>query len=141
MKYSFGEIQDSGARATKIRTLFHGGTIAAHAEVCIDRGVWTETELRGKALRACKEEIRTALSAEVDGLPWAGETEFKEEGQPVWRQIDLWEYETFAFNITRRMSQASADIEAINRMVNRCLERFGRAPQRVALAYATEGND
>ena len=48
MKYRFGDQrEDSAARAAKIRSLFHGGTIAAHTDYCIDQAVWTETELLG----------------------------------------------------------------------------------------------
>jgi hypothetical protein len=133
MKYTFGDSGDSGGRAARIRELFHGGTIAAHTEICIDNDVWTDSELRGKALRACKEEVRTALSTEVDGLPWAGETPQKEEGSPVWRQLDLWDFETYVFNINRRKVQTGADVEVINRMAERCYERFGKAPRKTKL--------
>ena len=138
MKYTFGDRSDSGARAAQIRTLFHGGTIAAHTEVCIDNGLWTDSELRAKAQRACREEVRAALSAEVDGLPWAGETPIKEEGAPVWRQLEFWDYETFTFNIGNRKVQTGADVAVINRMVSVCFERFGKSPHRVALVEITE---
>ena len=142
MKYQFGDGGDGGkARASKIRALFHGGTIAAHTEACIDHDVWTKTELRGKALRACKEEVRAALSAEADGVPWAGETPVTEEGAPVWRQLELWDFETYVFNITRRKAQTGADILVINRMVARCFERFGKAPHRSALVEVMDEPD
>lgn len=133
MKYTFGDRGNSDARAAQIRALFHGGTIAAHTEVCIDNNLWTESELRAKAVRACKDEVRAALSAELDGLPWAGETPTTEEGLPVWRQLDFWDFETFVFNISRRKIQTGADVEVINRLVSRCQERFGRAPHKSAL--------
>lgn len=139
MKYQFGDGgESSAARANKIRALFHGGTLTAHTEICIDAGLWTDSELRAKALRGCKDEVRAALTATIDGLPWAGETPYREEGKPVWRQLDFWDYETFVFNIGRRKAQTASDVDVINRLVDRCRERFGVSPKKSALSDIEE---
>lgn len=139
MKLQFGDqLGDNASRAAKIRALFvRGTTIQSHTERCVDAGLWSAIDLRHKATKACQTEVREALSIIVDGVPWAGETEKRRDGKPVWRQLEFWEYEDYCFNIQHRIQQGHADAAVINKLLEHCFERFGKAPAKsVALGIA-----
>lgn len=128
----FGEKpEDRSTRAAKIRALFHGGTIESHTDICFRAQIWTEAENAAAAMAHHRHEVREALRALIDGIPWAGDTgERSEDGKPVWKQESLWEYEHYEFHITSRLTQAGGDIAVINKLIERCWGRFGRAPMK-----------
>lgn len=138
-----GRGDDPGTRAAKIRALFtRGATIEAHTDKCFNAGVWTEAENAAAAMAHHRNEVREALREEIDGLPWAGETGRRVGGKPVWRQMDLWEYEDFAYNIQARIKQTRGDVEVLNRIIALCMERFGRAPvKRLAMIEVEDEPD
>ena len=130
-KPEFGEKGNDGRkRADIIRSLFtFGTTIEAHTSKCFDAGVWTDAENAAAAMAHHRNEVRDALRATIDGVPFAGETGARAlDGKPVWRQLSLWDYEDFEYNIGQRVRQSKADIDVINRLIELCLNRFGRAP-------------
>lgn len=131
MKIRFGDKSDdnNATRRAKIRALFtRGTTIEAHTEKCFRKGIWTESENAMAAMAQHREEVRSALREVIDGVPWAGETRNKRDGKPVWRQSALWEFDDYEYNINRRLAQSQADIDVINRMIERCRERYGKSP-------------
>ena len=119
---------DKTTRAAKIRAIFTGASIQAHTEKCMRAGYWTDAENAAAAAAQHRQEVREALRALVDGLPWAGETAQRRDDKPVWKQLDMWSYEDFAYNITARRAQAGGDIDVLNRIIARCMEKFGHAP-------------
>ena len=86
MKPQFGDEaspRERQRRAETIRARFTGATIAAHTELCIDSGLWSDFELRARATRSCREEVRDALKApRSDGMPFAAQSAETEGGAP-----------------------------------------------------------
>lgn len=138
MKYRFGDNTDAAvSRAQKIRSLFISGvTIKTHTEKCIDANLWSESELRSRAARQCRAEVRDALGTLVDGLPFAGPTASREnraardedEGPaPVWKQIELWSEEDFLYNYKCKASLGGQNIAVANNIAVECNRRYGRS--------------
>jgi hypothetical protein len=131
MKPQFGDNayeQDRETRAAKIRALFVSGTtIASHTELCIDEDLWTKNELRAKATKACRDEVRAALGdLKDDGLPFAGPTLLREEGAPIWRQEEFWGPEDYIYNYDEYRSRRAAPcVEVANRIADKYRRRFG----------------
>lgn len=137
MKAQFGEDgypQDAATRAAKIRALFIGGTtIAAHTEKCIDSDVWTKHEIRAKATKALRDEVREALGAlktDDGNVPWAGQTTVLEDGAPVWRQEEFWQFDDYVLNYQEYGKRGGSNIRIANNIAKRCKERNdGRGPK------------
>lgn len=141
MKYTFGDNAGGGdGRAGKIRELFVAGTtIAAHTEICIDKGLWSESELRAKAATICRAEVRRALKSLVDGMPFAGRTADQTEGAPIWKQRELWSQEDYALNCAMyRRDIAESAVAIHNKLASECREKFGSGPTLIMLSEADD---
>lgn len=137
MRYRFGEPpEEKDSRASRIRAVFEGGrTVAAHTEYCMSIGYWTETELRARARWKCQDEVRDALGALVDGLPFAGpmaprlrpddEPLRETEKVPRWRQRELWEHEDYAWNIRSYLKRGADNVHVANRLILEDQARYG----------------
>ena len=130
MKYAFGDqIRDPESRAELIRFKFvPGSTIAEHTDKCISEGVWSKSELLALATRGCKNVVRDALGAVIDGLPFAGPTTKTKKGKPKWQQMHLWKEPDYFFNCSLRVIRTETDIEVHNAMVRNCWQRFNHGP-------------
>ena len=139
MKARFGEqAPDSESRDQKIRDLFVGGrTIAAHTDVCVSAGIWTDGELRAMASRECKAVVRNALNAidEKTGVPFAGPTPEKtEDGVHIWRQEAFWEKDSYFLNCAKfKRIGLVPQLTIYNKLATRCFERFLEAPPLIEL--------
>lgn len=141
MKYRFGEVVESSeSRARKIRALFISGTtIKAHTEKCISARLWTESELRSRAARACANEVRDALGVLVDGLPFAGPTApKKDDGLPVWKQMELWTQIDFVYNFNAYARRGGENIAIANNIAAACIERFGTGANKLRIVEEFE---
>lgn len=120
---------DQQTRGAKIRALFTSGeSIDETTRKCIEGGVWTDAENAAAAMAFHRSEVRTALRALIDGVPWAGEVNRRLDGTRVWRQLDLWSYDDYAYHLATRVIQIHGDVTVINRLIDRCLMQHGRAP-------------
>lgn len=140
-KPQFGDDRpDKDTRAVKIRALFVAGrTVAAHSEYCIDNGLWTDVEIRGKAMKAIRDEVREALGAlDDDGMPFAGPTPERADGAPVWRQREFWTFDDYVYNYSEYRNRAGANIEVANRIATECRERNGKGPRNLRLIEEDE---
>jgi hypothetical protein len=134
MKISFGDqTTDRESRAEQIRALFvQGRTIPAHTDLCMTKGLWSESENYAAAFREHKAEVRDALGAlTAQGLPFAGPTTTKSGRAPVWRQMEFWTEEDYHFNFNAYVGRANSNIEVANRIAVACEARYGHGPQRV----------
>lgn len=130
MNYTFGDTGTAKGRAQSIRGLFIGGTtINAHTEKCIKAKVWTESELLAKASVACRNEVRDALGALVDGLPFAGPTQPKgDSSKPLWKQMELWTKDDYYYNFNAYAQRGSQNIAVANKIAQACSQRYGEGP-------------
>jgi hypothetical protein len=140
MNYRFGDAgRAKESRAQLIRSLFVGGTtIAEHTEKCIRKKVWTESELLGRANRACRDEVREALGEIINGLPFAGPTTKKKDGKPKWQQMELWEQTDFYYNCDLILARVGGDLTVHNNLARQCWQVFGDGPKQVGLAFVDE---
>jgi hypothetical protein len=141
MKVTFGDMpQGRETRPQLIRGLFLGGsTIADHTEKCIRANVWSESELFGRASRACRNEVRDALGELVDGgLPFAGPTTSMKNGKPEWLQRDFWAKEDYFLNCGLYAKRSGADITVHNGLARECSRRFAEAPTLLQICAADE---
>lgn len=143
MKPEFGEDarpRDKKKRAAIIRSLFISGrTIAAHTEYCIDAALWTKLELRAKATKACRDEVRDALGdLAEDGMPFAGSTAERKDGAPVWKQRDVWLFEDYVYNCAEYAERVGANAEIHNRLADECHRRYGMGPKRIRIIEEEE---
>ena len=142
MNYEFGDVGDGQqSRARLIRQLFEGGiTIAEHTEKCIRLKVWTDSELLGRAARACRNEVREALGQLVDGLPFAGPTTKQAEGKPLWQQMELWEQSDYFYNCELYADRVASNLEVHNRIAAACWQRYNAGPPLLHLVEEMNGD-
>jgi hypothetical protein len=130
MKYQFGDVSDDQvSRAAKIRALFVSGrSVAAHAEICIDANVWTESEKRSMIAAQARAEVRAALGQLTEeGVPWAGPCGFGKE--PKWRQMEFWSLHDFDMNYTAYLRRERSNGKVADSIARVCRERHGRDPR------------
>ena len=135
MSYTFGDRSDHKSRASLIRSYFTAGrTINAHTELCVERGVWTESELRGLATTQARAEVRDALGQiTAEGVPFAGPTPQHEGRSPVWRQMDFWSKRDFDYNYSSYKRREMSNGQIANNIARVCRERFGEDPVYIEL--------
>ena len=143
MKPQFGDnayAEERSTRAMKIRSIFTSGTtIAAHTERCIDAGLWSDFEIRAKATKACRDEVRDALGEiRNDGLPFAGPTGARQDGAPVWRQMEFWSYDDYVYNYNEYKSRGGSNIQVANRIAEHCRGRYSRGPKNLRIIEEDE---
>lgn len=101
------------------------------AHACIEADLYTEVELANASVRWVMSECRKALKkTDKYGLPYAGPTPgtVDDEAGPLWKQLALWSYADFEYNICDRASGLVSDYEILIRLRDACNERYGMAP-------------
>jgi len=133
MKYSFGDRTEPASRAEQIRALFvTGSTVAQHAELCVEKGVWSESELLGMASITARQEVREALGALTSaGVPFAGPTAQRSDKAPVWKQIEFWSKEDFDYNWSAYKIRELSNRRVADNIARVCLERYGEPPSYI----------
>lgn len=126
------------AREVRIRRLFGelGGSMTTRefAGECINAGVWTENELSSIQIRGVQSEIRLALrKSDSAGLPFAGQTTERPDGQPVWKQRPLWLFADYELNICELVSQRDECHATALKLADECADKFGSAPDIASL--------
>lgn len=103
---------------------------ASFAKHLIDSGFWDSEELDAFAVKAVQGQIRSALKKhDAMALPFAGQTTDKDEdGAPVWKQRNLWSYETYELNVATRLTQSESLYTEAQKLSDECELKFGRSP-------------
>lgn len=135
MNYEFGDRSDAKSRAAKIRDLFvAGSTIHEHAELCIEHGVWTDSEIRGMASIQARNEVRSALGVLTpEGVPFAGPTPTRKDSAPVWRQMTFWSKRDFDYNYSAYKRRELSNARVAANIARVCEERFGVPPMFIEI--------
>jgi hypothetical protein len=149
MRYQFGDRSEEHSRAAQIRSLFIAGTtIAEHAELCVEKGIWTDSELRGMASMQARTEVREALGKIMpNGAPFAGPTPGRKEASdgknrvPIWKQMEFWLKVDFDYNYSayKRRERANGNVAASIARV--CIDRYGVEPNFIEEEEEPEVND
>ena len=121
------------SRHDDIWTVFqkYGGEMSLDrlTHYCRDEGVWTEQEWQHMAFVGAKRECHAVLSRKgMTGLPVAGPTANRDNGNKRWRQIELWDYTDAEYNLGMRLKQSSRDYQVIVAIHHYMQERYGTAP-------------
>ena len=106
-------------------------TTAGLAHACIEERIFDADELDKAALRLVQGVCREALKQSNEyGLPFAGpSSEKSDDGDSrLWKQLDLWGYEDYEYNIHERNSGLLADHTILARIRDHCMTRYGKAP-------------
>jgi hypothetical protein len=138
--YQFGDGSNVNSRAAKIRELFVAGTtIYDHTEFCFDHDVWTKSEQRGLAISQARTEVREALGQlGPDGVPWAGATQNRKDGKPIWRQEELWSKRDYDFNYSAYRKRELSNRRIAANISRKCVLRFGEPPQFIDGVFEEE---
>jgi hypothetical protein len=117
-----------------ILDLFRGGdgpvSTRMLARRCLDAGVFDEEWRESAVVRAAQEECRGVLKGcDIHGLPFAGKTSGSDDdGAPLWVQREMWDFDTYALNITEYANQRDRNHEKALLLRDECRRKFGRAP-------------
>ena len=111
----------------------HGGVISLDrlTRIAIAEDVWSEDErysmVFATARRVCQNALRQKSPT---GLPLSGSTrKMDEDGDPLWIQLDLWDFDDALHNLRLRLRQTTVyDWPTIERLHQYMLDRFGAAP-------------
>lgn len=97
---------------------------------CIDNGVFPTEWLQSASVRAAQEECRSVLkSCDIHGLPIAGKTSQRDEdGAPLWLQREMWDYDTYALNISQYLDKRDQNHQKALLLQDACRKKFGMAP-------------
>lgn len=120
-------VRDS--RKEQIRKLFKrvGATSTRGlAKLCIDEGIFSDTDVENAALTTFQNVVRDSLSEDDDtGLPFAGQTAtFDVDHQRLWKQRALWEYDDYVVNVEEHITQRDAGHVMAVRLADECEQRF-----------------
>jgi len=142
MKAKFGDDahkREWSTRSARIRAIFQSGqTVAATTELCLDADLWSKNEIRNKATTACRNEVRAALGELQDGVPFAGPTGAREDGAPVWRQMEFWSYDDYVYNYQEYRGRGGSNIAVANHIAERCCDQYRTGPKRLQLLEIEE---
>jgi len=124
------ESQPVKSRAERIRELFTGSSTAELAHICLDAGLWSDTDLKRFQFRAARNECRAAIKErDASGLPYAGQTTARDdEGATIWQPRLLWTYDDYAINVAELVEQREECHETAVKLSRECGQRYGRAP-------------
>lgn len=110
-----------------------GGSTATAPFVhhCRDVGIWSDEEWHALAFREAQSAVRRALKTpDAQGLPFAGQTAEREEGESghVWRQRNLWQFVDYETNIAEHVRQRDSNHWTAVLLADECRARYGRSP-------------
>lgn len=105
-------------------------TLRELAAACIEESVFTTEELESARLKWAQGQCRDALKQinPFTGLPYAGPTPSESGKPPQWKQMALWDYDAFEYNIHLHVNQLESDHRALRRLWDWGIERWGKAP-------------
>ena len=97
---------------------------------CIEGGVFPDEWMESAGVRAAQEECRGVLKdCVINGLAFAGKTSLTDEsGAPLWVQREMWDYATYALNITQYLDKRDQNHGKALLLQGDCRKKFGRAP-------------
>lgn len=101
------------------------------AQKCIQANVFGETDLNNAAVRWAQTIVRDALRAKLtDGIPYAAPTPKKDEdGNRVWKQYTLWDYDDAEYILLDRCRALANDYKPIVALHDYMTQRWGKAPE------------
>jgi len=124
------EPQPIKPRAERIRDLFSGSSTAELAHICLDAGLWSDSDLKRFQFRAAQNECRAAIKErDTSGLPYAGQTTARdEEGAIIWQPRLLWTFDDYALNVAELVEQREECHATALKLSRECGQRYGRSP-------------
>jgi hypothetical protein len=121
----------------------HGGMLSLQrlTQYCWQDGIWSEDEKRQMAFAAAKRQCHNALKTKNSlGLPVAGPSLRRDDGAPVWVQLQFWDEETCKYNIALRLRQVQKDMRMIEALQRYYAERWGTPPPVPRLVLPDEAD-
>jgi hypothetical protein len=110
----------------------YGGDLSLHrlTQYCFEEGVWTDEEQGNMVFAAAQRECHRVLSMKTaTGLPVAGSTQKRDNGNRRWRQLQLWDYDDALYNLKLRVKQTiKRDWKTVEILHAYIEERYGQAP-------------
>lgn len=101
------------------------------AQKCIDAGVFDAVELNNASVRWAQTVVRDCLRAKLaNGIPYAAATRSTDaQGNRLWKQYSLWEYDDAVDILRERCEQITNDYKPIVALREYIVERWGTAPE------------
>ncbi len=121
-------IKSKGQRIREAFGLIGGGmSTAGFTHHCMEMGVWTAADRDVAAFTAFRAEVRRELrSTTTNGLPFAGQTTWKDEdGAPIWQQRDMWSLDDYVLNIKELRTQSNTLDHIAQEMYEEAVDRYG----------------